>query len=159
MKHRKCYVCKGVKPLTLDYFYRNKPQSEGFDWRCKECDKVRTRIRKRILYKTPLGIYQTIFYRRKRNKVRISKEDFIKWYEKQKRICVYCRLQEEDLQEDTLQFGRNVSRLTIDRKDNERGYEKGNLALACYLCNFIKGNIFTFEEMKKVGKIIEGKRG
>ena len=46
-------------------------------------------------------------------------------------------------------------RLEIDRKDNNKGYEKGNLALCCCRCNTIKSDFFTEEEMFKVGAIIE----
>ena len=44
-----------------------------------------------------------------------------------------------------------------DRIDNSKGYERGNLALACLRCNAIKNNYFTKEEMLIIGKIIHDK--
>ena len=41
-----------------------------------------------------------------------------------------------------------IGRLTVDRMDNNRGYEIGNLCKACYICNSIKGNMLTADEMK-----------
>ena len=43
---------------------------------------------------------------------------------------------------------QKISRLTLDRKDNCRGYEVGNLAKACWFCNNIKSDFFTAKEMK-----------
>lgn len=41
-----------------------------------------------------------------------------------------------------------IARLTVDRMDNNRGYEIGNLRKACYICNSIKSNMLTADEMK-----------
>ena len=49
-------------------------------------------------------------------------------------------------------FGAHGVRLTIDCKDNSLGYIKDNLILACDRCNFIKSNIFTYEEMLFIGE-------
>ena len=43
-------------------------------------------------------------------------------------------------------------RLSIDRKDNSLGYEKGNLALACMICNKIKSDFFSEKEMLEIAK-------
>jgi len=49
-------------------------------------------------------------------------------------------------------FNGRVSRLEVDCMDNNRGYEIGNMVLACHRCNFIKLNFLTFEEMRFIGQ-------
>jgi hypothetical protein len=36
--HRFCSICKETKPLTPEYFHRNKSSTYGFGYWCKECD-------------------------------------------------------------------------------------------------------------------------
>ena len=40
---------------------------------------------------------------------------------------------------------------------NDKGYETGNMALSCQLCNSIKSDFFTDEEMIGIGRIIKNK--
>lgn len=37
-----CYKCKEVKELTPENFHRSKNRQLGFEYKCKECAKVRT---------------------------------------------------------------------------------------------------------------------
>lgn len=53
--------------------------------------------------------------------------------------CIYCG--------DT----RNIG---LDRIDNNRGHEIGNVVPCCYECNVARGNNFSFEEMLEIGKVI-----
>jgi len=92
------------------------------------------------------------------DKRRISKEDFVKWYNEQERECIYCGIKEKELRDDFLIKNKRSTRLQIDRIDNNKSYENGNLALACKWCNETKSDIFTFEEMKIIGEIIRKKR-
>ena len=55
-------------------------------------------------------------------------------------VCVYC--------------GSETSTKTIDRKDNKLGYVKGNCLSACWLCNKLKGNSMSFNEMMIMGEAI-----
>jgi 5-methylcytosine-specific restriction endonuclease McrA len=91
--------------------------------------------------------------------------------DKDKHVCHYCGVQEEEFLDLWGKFyglpyrGR---RLEIDHKhavvkDNRviRKTRKGHLkhtpehcVLACALCNMAKSNMFTHEEFKKVGKVI-----
>lgn len=41
-----------------------------------------------------------------------------------------------------------------DRIDNEKGHSKDNVIPCCVTCNTVRGNYFTFEEMKILGKTI-----
>ena len=102
--------------------------------------------------KNPKTLYATI----KRNahnrniEISITKDEFIDWWDKQEQICVYCSVPVSRLA--YTDISRKLSqRLSIDRKDNDIGYCSGNLVLACLRCNFIKSNLFTFDEMKEIG--------
>ena len=44
--------------------------------------------------------------------------------------------------------------LTIDRADNQRGYELVNLRKACWICNLVKGHFLTSTEMETVARRI-----
>ena len=41
--------------------------------------------------------------------------------------------------------------MTIDRKNSEQGYEINNLVKSCWICNSIKSNKYSYEEMKIIG--------
>ena len=47
-----------------------------------------------------------------------------------------------------------IENLGFDRIDNSKGHSNDNIVISCELCNMTKGNRFTVEEMKKIGKII-----
>lgn len=54
--------------------------------------------------------------------------------------CIYCG--------DTHNIG-------LDRIDNNRGHEIGNVVPCCYECNVARGNNFSFKEMLLIGKAIK----
>jgi hypothetical protein len=54
--------------------------------------------------------------------------------------CVYCSSKEK---------------LGADRIDNSRGHTKDNIVPACYRCNTMRQNHFTYEEMLKIGQFIK----
>jgi hypothetical protein len=54
--------------------------------------------------------------------------------------CIYCG--------DTENIG-------CDRIDNTKGHTQDNVIPCCYICNIVKNNIFTCEEMIKLGNVIK----
>ena len=106
---------------------------------------------------TASGIYTTLknhlCQRNQIDKLQISKEDFIKWYTSQEQKCFYCGRTLEKIQDDDTQLKGNKRRLSIDRIDNDKGYELVNMVLACKRCNMIKNNFFTKDEMFKIVKM------
>lgn len=44
--------------------------------------------------------------------------------------------------------------MTIDRKDNSKGYTLENICLACWTCNHLKGDILSELEMKEFAERI-----
>lgn len=56
-----------------------------------------------------------------------------------KRECTYCKC---------------TNNIGCDRIYNDKGHTKDNVVPCCYTCNTTRNNNFTFEEMKKIGKVI-----
>lgn len=141
-----CTLCKVEKLRFL--FSKHKLSKDGFAHWCKECNRKRGKLYRR----TPAGIYSTLRgCTRFRNKkpFNISRDDFIRWYESQPKICGYCDLPEEDLWALQNHYGSRVKRLTVDSMDNFRGYDEDNIILACARCNFIKSDLLSYEEMRE----------
>lgn len=53
---------------------------------------------------------------------------------------------------------RGPSRYNLDRKDNTKDYRAKNLVVCCRLCNFTKGDRFTYEQFIQIGKVIRSFR-
>ena len=89
----------------------------------------------------------------------IGKEEFTKWWCAQPRTCHYCK---RDLALTELDSGDSMNRgklPTIDRINNLKGYELGNVVLSCARCNFTKSDYFSEQEMILIGGIIRKKSG
>jgi 5-methylcytosine-specific restriction endonuclease McrA len=106
-------------------------------------------------HKCPMGIYIILKNNaNKRNiKIKITKKDFIKWYNKQTQECYYCKRTLKEIKKDK-HYSKTI-RLTIDRINNNKDYTLDNIVLACWICNSIKSNIFNKKEMILIGKILK----
>jgi hypothetical protein len=83
--------------------------------------------------------------------VTFTREEFSQWFEEQTALsCRYCRVPEGIIPVLGLktQMGHDLKYLGIDRINNDKGYEMGNIALCCYACNKVKGNVFSDDEMR-----------
>ena len=135
----------------------------------EKCKEYRERTKERYneyrrnyRKENPKGIYRVIKEGLiKRNKplsfLEITAEEFVDWYNKQKKVCYYCGRSIEEVKKSNDAFNKKTYRLTIDRKNNDLGYSKENICLCCYRCNSIKSDYFTESEMKKIGEIIKEK--
>jgi Zn finger protein HypA/HybF involved in hydrogenase expression len=146
---KKCTKCGNVKPLSE--FGRHRLTKDKHAYRCKQCAREHSKKHRQ----TPSGIYSIVkgrhnFYNRK--PFNISKEDFIEWYTTQERVCVYCDIPEEHTHLLDHSYGQKSKRLTVECKDNDLGYVVGNLALACYKCNYIKLDVFSSKEMREIAQ-------
>lgn len=47
-----------------------------------------------------------------------------------------------------------ISDMTIDRKNNAKGYTLDNIVKSCWICNSLKSDFFTEKEMRSVGGIL-----
>jgi len=106
--------------------------------------------------KTPIAIYQILrgSARERWLDFSFTFKDFNIWYNKQEQKCIYCNRTLEEIKNDNRENDKYKHRLTIDRKNNAKGYILSNIGLACYRCNTIKGEYFTEQEMIEIGKTI-----
>lgn len=167
MNMKVCKRCGAEKPIEV--FSKNKTRRDGLQDYCKVCNgeinkqwlnqhreqyrqsqaswykKNRDRLRVKMAdyAKTPTERYRQIKRRAKLRNVGIviTKSEFIDWFNAQKDVCYYCKRPLTGYENGSLRG------LTVDRKDNTRLYEVGNLVLACMRCNVMKGSWLTEEQM------------
>jgi len=158
-----CSICQIEK--SINEFYKDKRHEQNaLVARCKNCRKnyVKKHTKERIFWQClPQSIYNKLIHSAKKRNIRfnISKQNFINWYNSQDKVCYYCNRTLEEIKQDIKEKERNKNRLTIERKDNNKGYVLDNLVLACYRCNAIKSNYYTEEEMLKIGKLLYNIKG
>ena len=89
-------------------------------------------------------------------KLLLSESTFLNWCKSQPRKCEYCGLKEVEVREVGLktQTGHSLAALGIDRIDSSRGYSPDNIVFCCFACNKAKGDVFSHDEMKEIGKSI-----
>lgn len=156
---KKCSKCN----LTVDHNYKTNRNM------CKKCLSAymykRMKKNRRII-----GSYE--YYREiRRGSLLSAKRRGIAYsltaleikslYEKTK-ICYYCGMTQEESSKwfkSRIKYtNRNCflssKRLTLDRKNNSKGYVLSNIVLSCSRCNLIRGRIFKFGEFKKIGKVL-----
>jgi len=80
-----------------------------------------------------------------------SSKEFVEWYKSQEKKCSYCDIPFE-YWEILYKGHQNKYSLTVDRKDNSKGYSLENLVLACSQCNIVKNNVLTHQEMKEISQ-------
>lgn len=105
----------------------------------------------------------------------LTQESLAKWWKTHKDTCYYCNLNKDQyihirdyIREYTgdnwniLRFKKffqqevhaKISDMTIDRRDNSLGYDINNIVKSCWICNSLKSDFYTENEMKTIGKII-----
>lgn len=149
MSSKTCTLCKKTKPLSE--FGKHRITRDGLCHWCKQCNRERGKKYR----ETPNGIYsnlkgQSNFFNR--GPELLSRDDFLRWYASKRKICIYCGISEENVSKLGDVLNDYTFRLTIDRKDNERGYSPDNIVLSCRRCNYVKSDILTYEEMLEVGQ-------
>lgn len=170
---KKCIGCKDTKPLNAFHKQYNSP--DGYRYDCKDCHINYQKIfrrgkgyerewrkrdwsgyleKVRAYRKTAGGYYSSFKYRK--YKLDFTRAEFVKWDSLQKRECFYCGIPEElmlSIPDFHKKRGAGVfHRLTIDRKDNLKGYSLENIVLACPPCNSTKGDLFNFLEFKEIAQ-------
>ncbi len=147
---KNCTHCGELKSISA--FSKHCHSPDGHAYQCKECNESRAKIWRL----TPAGIYSNLKGRinhREKRSLLFTPEAFVTWYVSQDKRCVYCRLTEEEfLNAFQSHYKRHLTRLTIDRKNNELDYTLDNIALACHRCNSIKSDWFTYEEMREIAE-------
>ena len=161
---KKCSKCGKIKPIS-DFWNSKRYRDKKYP-SCKECQRKTTRAwekaNKEYLkqYRKEANAKPQRIYTRLKHKAKCTRKEFIDWFNSQPQECHYCKIKKEDMpKQNDSQLKRFHKTLSIDRKDNNRGYELGNMVLACIRCNFIKGDFFTYKEMLEIGeKYVKPKR-
>ena len=138
-----CTQCHQEK--SEDQFAKSKRGKGGLRSYCKDCEN---KYMKNYYNQRPQGR----FIRLKENalkdgaQIRMTKDDFIVWFNSQALKCFYCHTPLEFI------YGRHWqwTGLTIDRCDPNGAYELNNIVLACRRCNIIKGHWFTKDQMLEI---------
>jgi len=163
IKRRICTVCRVNKYLNDENYHKDKSRPDGFMYACKECERVRTKIKpkrenrvytseqKARIKITRLKYYKTLeisFHRVMSYKAIDKKKGFdfdltIAWYKEniEGNSCYYC---------DDAESG-----IGCDRIDNSQGHTKLNVVPCCKLCNITRMNNFTHDEMIILGRTIK----
>jgi hypothetical protein len=93
----------------------------------------------------------------------IDQEAFKMWYgeDEKDRACEWCNITKHEINV-LIEAGKiHTKRLStrgrdmeVDRKEPNKGYEEGNLALCCYWCNNAKTDEFSEKEFIPIGEAI-----
>lgn len=159
---RRCYLCNKTFPSTLDYFPKDKNRPLGIGYQCRPCARIEVKKRtkprpnrwtemteeqKEKRYESQLkylnsGGWSAIRVGAYKNfdKKRGFECDLTnKWFKEniQNKACIYC--------------GRSDVRIGCDRINNSIGHMKNNVVPSCGDCNKCRQDIFTHEEMLRLG--------
>jgi hypothetical protein len=84
-----------------------------------------------------------------RKRSTVSLEELVAIWHRQNGRCVYCDVQM------TWEHKQPVpTKLSIDRIDNNISYISGNIAMACWCCNRMKGNLSLDGFLQQCRKIV-----
>jgi hypothetical protein len=151
-----CKACRKIWRHQYHEKNRDLQNAKNAEWH--SANKEKAKELKRIYASSAAGIHIKLVSRSARGgaQVRLSRKQFMEWYDSRVKTCEYCGITPELFSIVEPQF-RESRRLTIDRKDNLKPYEVGNLVLACARCNYVKGAFFSYEEMLTIGRVISNK--
>lgn len=159
---RICKVCSIEKQLNTEFSYHSS--HDLYRTFCKDCENerrrlkyaglpipeefsnIKKRVKRKIIFEAK-PYRKTQFYNRKRldHKAVDKKKGWvsdltIEFIEQcYNSNCTYC----------------GYPACTIDRIDNNIGHIISNCVPACYECNTARNRLFSFEEMKLLGKLIK----
>lgn len=160
---RTCFRCNVEKPLTPEHYHREATRALGFAYECKACHRERKKGRDR----RPERFKNLDAEGREKHRARQRR-----WYAKGGRVYflhrAYMRLDADrglgnDLDMDFLRdhimnrpcyYCGGEGPIGCDRIDNNKGHTRDNVVPACGLCNIVRGDNFTSDEMKVLGKTI-----
>jgi hypothetical protein len=150
-------LCCSIKCYDDYKNYRKKRNEYYRKKRLEDISKTRMEEKEymRQYNSSPKRIYQILIDNaKKRNStIEVSLIDFVHWWYATQDKCFYCKRTLVEINRDNINT-RYVSRLTVDRVDNNIGYHIKNIVKCCWLCNRIKSNDFNKEEMLKIGLVI-----
>jgi len=159
MTYRTCFRCTRSLVASPENFHREKSRPLGLSYECKECHRDRKKGRDRRKERWGALTPEQKAFRKAR---------MLRYGRTQRGRAVYLRksyqrIDECDLtSEEILIFitqpcvycGTVTDNRGLDRIDNNLPHIKGNVQTACTGCNIMRGDRFTVEEMKLIGKTV-----
>lgn len=153
-----CSGCKIEKPSTLEY-YHSKGNYKGKRLICCICKECRKGENKRY-YNT---IEKREKYNKSKRKYRNTKgriKGLLKSYrERDLKKNLEFNLTEEWFRDNILNkscfYCKDTNLIGVDRIDNNLGHIISNCIPCCSVCNSVRNSIFTIEEMKELGNLIQ----
>ncbi len=157
--HKVCNRCNGEFPATLEHFIKDATRPSGLSYECRPCHRERKRGREN---RTDRWANQTPEQREKAKarQLRYGRTDkgravFLRKAYERVDACDLSTSEVLDLiTKPCVHCGTTDSPRGLDRIDNALPHIKGNVAPSCAPCNFARGDRFTFEEMRVIGKVI-----
>ncbi len=139
---KKCTKCGESKPFTTQYFNKSKNTRSGLSQPCRECHKKRMSVSNKKRYAKNRDYWLMIEYQKIDKRLGYENDLDLEWFKENitSQPCTYC--------------GTNTEPIGSDRLDNTKGHTKENTIPCCKICNKVRNNIFTHEEMKLLGQTI-----
>lgn len=141
MNLKKCSACK--KELSLNDFGKLSSASDGKNNRCKKCERLNSRKKRKknslLPHKRAINLFNIYKWKDKKNnrECDLDTETVIRLTSMP---CEYCS---------------TTKNIGLDRLDNLKGHTKNNVVPCCIDCNKIKSNSLTYDEMKLIAPIIK----
>lgn len=137
-----CNKCGESKPHTEEYFLKSKRSKTGLTTPCRDCHKKRMKSYNKIEYHKHRDYYMTQQYKWIDARKNLTNDLDSDWFKEHitSKPCSYCNTTSEPI--------------GADRLDNDKPHNKDNVIPCCKICNKVRNNIFTHEEMKLLGQTI-----
>mgnify|MGYP003147347605 CR=1 FL=1 len=140
-----CVQCGKVQPLKDYHYEERKGRKSSYSYyrnRCRKCIHV---IRRERYTASPQSFLRRSWVqlrsarKRQGHTVFMSFEDILTIFRKQKGKCALTGLlMTNNLVDGNTSWSDNQTNISIDRKDNSKGYEKNNIQLVCKRVNIAK---------------------
>lgn len=165
---RKCSDCSIVFDLNSNNFHRSKSRKFGFEYKCKKCEKIRSKTK--TINRRGTGRFKKLTQEKKNKKYEISKKYYktkngraritasaYKKFDKNNHLdnnITWDFILNEIMDMECYYCGVRNGILGCDRIDNNKGHLMDNVVPCCSLCNATRLDNFSCPEMKKIGEVI-----
>jgi hypothetical protein len=152
IKHQLFYIflCKkcNIKEIKYPcyYFSNIEKYKNMMTYQCRRCCMGLAWRRKRRPFESVFNTLVSVA-RRKHHDCKLSYEQFLEFTTVHR--CEYCTRPIKWKSRGGTKAGHH-----LDRKDNSQGYSHGNCVVCCGECNRIKGSIYTYEQMRIIGRAL-----
>lgn len=137
-----CSFCKEFKPVTTAFFNKQPNGKYGLSAHCRTCHAKRMKGRNKAAYALNPIKGRLHSLRKLDDKAGRDFDLTEEWVREHisPKPCTYC--------------GETGPGISTDRIDNALGHTTVNVIPSCRICNVVRNNIFTVDEMKLLGAVI-----